>query len=285
MAGRGRANGRRGRPGAAAVAALPEARGRPPLLRLLPSLASVAAGALLAAAALAGYVAARETSLFAVRDIEVRGGSAGVAGDAHAALTGVAGRSLLELDLADLRRRVEAVPTIAAATFDRAFPNTLVVAVVPERPVAVARTGADSWLVSDRGRVLAGLPRGARPALPRLWLGRDAAAEPGGFLRGRARDAIRAVAPLAGSRSPLRVASVAATKGRLDLKLRSGLEVRLGNPSEIALKLAVATRVLVELQGDEAYLDVAVPERPVVGASLDSQVEVETQVPEDSTSP
>ena len=255
------------------------------MLRLLPSLTSVLAGLLVAAAALAGYVAARESSLFAVRQIEVRGGSAAVADDTHAALAGVAGRSLLEVDLAELRRRVEAVPTVAAATFDRSFPNTLMVVVVAERPVAVARTGADSWLVSDRGRVIAEVARGARPLLPRLWLGKRAAVALGGILGGHARDAVKAVAPLAGSGSPLRAASVEAAEKRLDVKLRSGLELRLGDATDVALKLAVAARVLVELNGDEAYLDVAVPERPVVGTTLDSQVEVEGSPTQTSTSP
>ena len=42
------------------------------------------------------------------------------------------------------------------------------------------------------------------------------------------------------------------------------------------MKLAVAARVLPLLPPGSAYLDVSVPDRPVAGSSLDSQVEVES---------
>ena len=82
------------------------------------------------------------------------------------------------------------------------------------------------------------------------------------------------MAPLAGSRFPGRVTSVTATADALTLRLRSGLELRLGDPLDVALKLAVAARVIPLLDPGTAYLDVAVPERPVAG-TLNSQVEVE----------
>ena len=53
-------------------------------------------------------------------------------------------------------------------------------------------------------------------------------------------------------------------------------EVRLGDASDLALKLAVARRILPALAGVGGYLDVSVPERPVAGQDLNSQVEVET---------
>ncbi len=82
------------------------------------------------------------------------------------------------------------------------------------------------------------------------------------------------MAPLVGSRFPGRVTSVTATADALTLRLRSGLELRLGDPLDVALKLAVAARVIPLLDDGTAYLDVAVPERPVAG-TLNSQVEVD----------
>ena len=67
-----------------------------------------------------------------------------------------------------------------------------------------------------------------------------------------------------------------ATDKELTLVLRSGLELRLGDAGDLRLKLAVARRILL-LQGAETsadYLDVTVPERPVVGG-LNTQVEGE----------
>jgi hypothetical protein len=51
--------------------------------------------------------------------------------------------------------------------------------------------------------------------------------------------------------------------------------VRLGDGSDLPVKLEVARHVLPELDGSTRYLDLSVPERPVAGETLDSQVEVE----------
>ena len=168
-----------------------------------------------------------------------------------------------------------ALPTVASARFDRAYPHTLRVVVVPERPVAVVRQGADS--LSPR-RERQGDRRTSNGETGRRWLGSGSSggrAAPGAAAEGDLRTAVTAVAPLAGSRFPGRVSSVTTTPDALTLRLRSGLEIRLGDPLDVPLKLAVAGR------GDPAarrprrtYLDVSVPERPVAG-TLDSQVEVE----------
>jgi hypothetical protein len=42
------------------------------------------------------------------------------------------------------------------------------------------------------------------------------------------------------------------------------------------VKLEVARRVIPQLLGAGGYLDVSVPDRPVAGENLNSQVEVET---------
>jgi hypothetical protein len=59
-----------------------------------------------------------------------------------------------------------------------------------------------------------------------------------------------------------------------------GTELRLGRADELALKLAVAARVLRKIgkaeRAELAYLDVSVPERAVGGSSLNSQLEGET---------
>ena len=63
----------------------------------------------------------------------------------------------------------------------------------------------------------------------------------------------------------------------MTLVLDEGMEIRLGDTASMALKLAVAARVLAGMSAEEAaelaYLDVSVPERAVGGTSLDSQLE------------
>jgi cell division septal protein FtsQ len=165
---------------------------------------------------------------------------------------------------------------VAAVAFDRAYPHTLRVTVVPERPVAVVRQGAAAFVVSERGRVIANAERTTQRELARIWIGRDVVLEAGATVEGDLRTAVRAVAPLAGIRFPSRVVSVTTTDG-LTMRLRSGLELRLGDTHDVDLKLAVAARVIRLLPPGSGYLDVSVPDRPVAGPpSLESQVEVET---------
>ena len=56
-------------------------------------------------------------------------------------------------------------------------------------------------------------------------------------------------------------------QAELTLVLRHGLEVRLGDPGDVRLKLAVARRILraTNALASGGYLDVSVPERPVLG--------------------
>jgi cell division protein FtsQ len=225
---------------------------------------------------LLALVAARETSLFAVRSIEVTGARPGVERQVERALRDREGASLFGLDLEAARVDVAALPTVASVRFDRAYPHTLRVAVVPERPVAVVRQGSASFLVSRRGRVMARVDRKVEPDLARIWVAKDVTLDPGAFVEGDLVTAVRAVAPLAGIRFPSRVVSVRTTGG-LTLRLRSGLELRLGDTREVDLKLAVADRVLRVLPPGSGYVDVSVPDRPVAGPkTLDSPVEVES---------
>jgi cell division protein FtsQ len=243
---------------------------------IAPSGRSLLTGLLILLTALGLYAAARGTSAFAVQRVAVEGAPAEVAVEVRKALAPALGESLLGLDLADLEHRAEAVPMVAAASFDRGFPHTLRIAVVPEVPVAVLRQGSSSWLAADGGRVVAELDRGARPGLPRIWLERGVDVRLGESVGGMQLRAIAAVAPLVSKPLPLGVASVVATSGELKLVLRNGLELRLGDRHDLRVKLEVARRVIPQLAGAGGYLDVSVPDRPVAGETLNSQVEVET---------
>jgi cell division protein FtsQ len=221
------------------------------------------------------YAAARGTSAFSVQRVAVEGASTEVAAEVRKAVAPALGESLLGLDLDRLAQRAELVPMVAGASFDRSFPHTLRIAVVPEIPVAVLRQGSSSWLAAEGGRVVADLDRGAHPGLPRIWLARDVDVRLGESVGGVQRRAIAAVAPLVAKPLPLPVASAVATGGELKLVLRNGLELRLGNSRDLPVKLEVARRVLPRLAGAGGYLDVSVPDRPVAGETLNSQVEVE----------
>jgi cell division protein FtsQ len=260
----------------AAVASLPARRPRLHVASLLPSGRSIAAGLALLALGAAGYALARMTPLFAAEAVDVRGATPAVAAQIRAVLAPVVGDSLVGLDEAAVERRVAALPDVAEARLDRAFPHTLAVTVRLERPIAVVRQAAESWLVSTRGRVLRRLARGDRAALPRVWVGRSVDLSTGGLIaRPGAALAVRAVTRVAADPLPGRLKAVRAGDQDISLVLGSGLELRLGGAADLELKLAVARRLLPDLpardEGGPAYVDLSVPERPVTG--VNSQVE------------
>ncbi len=259
----------------AAAADLPRRR-RIDVRRLLPSGHSLLVGFSLLALGVASYGVARETGLFAIQRIEVRGAPPDVSARVAAAREPLEGTSLVGLRATDLDRKIVGLPHVIGVTHDRAFPHTLRVYVVPERALLVLRRGEESWLVSARARVVRPLERGALPMLPRIWVPRAVEVAAGDTLAdGAARRAVR-VLVLARAGLPARVRSVRLDGAETTLILRSGIEVRLGREHDLQLKLAVAGEVLRRVPDGTAYLDVAVPDRPVAGsAETQPQVEVD----------
>jgi cell division protein FtsQ len=244
---------------------VPEVRFRDLLVGLRPTWRSLAIGCGILALALGAYALARETSMFAIGRIEVSGGSPRLAAQVRQALAPLSGTSLVGLEGGNVVRRVDALPTIARASYDRAFPHTLRITVVPERPVAVLRRGPDSWLVSARGRVIERLAAHADAALPRIWVSGHTQVWTGERLdAGAAGVAARAVG-LAGAFAS-RVASASYADDSLVFHLRSGLAVLLGDRAAIRLKVAVAEHALPVLPSGSTFLDVSVPGRAVSGA-------------------
>lgn len=253
---------------------LPERRGLPDLRTLLPTWRSLAIAVALLAGAGGAYLLARDSSMFAVGTVDVRGGTPRIRAEVRRALRGVEGRSLLRVGEGTLAGRIAEVPDVRAFSYDRSFPHTLRVVVRAERPVLVLRQGAAAYLVSGTGRVLRTLPHPKLSRLPRLWVTRSVTVTVGERLPVAPARAAAAAAPLEGSGLPLRVSLLQSSPGVLALRARNGFEIRLGDAGDIRLKLAIASRIL-RLTGaataGAGYLDVSVPERPVLNTN--SQVE------------
>jgi hypothetical protein len=212
------------------------------------------------------YFAARETSTFALRTIEVSGGTPALQAQVRTVLAPLVGRSLMALNGGAVERKVDALPAVVSSRYDRAFPHTLRVTIVPEVPVAVLRKGKETWLVSARGRAIRQIPRTTRRALPRIWVPAAAQVSAGAFLAPDEGGTTARVLSLARD-FPARFTTASLAHGELTLHLRLGVELRLGEPVDVRLKLAVARRALRVLPAGSTYLDVAVPQRPVAGSN------------------
>jgi cell division protein FtsQ len=248
------------------VATLPRAGTLPSLTRLAPSRRSVAVGVALMAIAAGVYVVARHSSAFAVGRIEVDGAPADVQRQVRRAVASVVGTNLLALDGAALERRVDALPAVRSVSYDRAFPHTLRIHVVPEVPVAVLHRGKETWLVSARGRVMSRIPNLTFGALARIWVPRAADVAPGAILAPQSGGTVARTLALA-TRFPGRIKTASLVQGRLVFRLRSGPALELGEPTDVRLKLAVARRALAQLPAGAVYVDVSVPGRPVAGTN------------------
>ncbi len=226
----------------------------------------------LAVAAVAGYKLLAMSSAFAVTQVQVSGAKPLLAREIHAAVESVAGgRSLLQVDRGAIVRRLEAMPYVQSVSIDRSFPHTLAVHVVVEHPTVVVMAGQTGYLVSADGRVLAqtakapaALPRVTAAGTTALTVGRDngdgsvaaalqvLAATPPGFRKGVGR--ITALIPGAGT--------ITAVIGK-------HIQLRLGDTSQLTLKLEVVQRVMQRIRGAQrselAYIDVSAPSRPAYG--------------------
>ncbi len=174
---------------AGCAAPLPRARARLPLpagLRRLPLARSVVLGLGLLAVAFGTYALLRQTSVFAITHIEVAGAlGADPRAGARCARPPSGGTSLLALDGGSARSRRDrrtARPS-SSARYDRAFPHTLRLSVVPEIPVAVLHRGAQHVARLGAGasrRAASG--RARTSALPRIWVPTRDAVAVGDFL-------------------------------------------------------------------------------------------------------
>jgi cell division protein FtsQ len=232
---------------------------------MVPTRRSLALGFGVVAFALGAYALARESSLFAIARVEVQGGSPQVAAQVRGALSSFVGRPLVGLDGTAVLRSVNALPTVVRSSYDRDFPHTLRVTIVPERPAAVLRRGPESWIISARGRVMARLPSAADASLPRIWVPARTPVRLGVELTASGAAATARAVGLAGGFAA-RVATASYTSGVLAFHLRSGLELVLGGSGDVRLKVAVAARTLPAVPASATFLDVTVPSRPVSGA-------------------
>lgn len=242
----------------------------------LPSTRSLAVGFALVALAGGAYLIARETPIFAVQRIDVQGASPALAARIRAALQPLTGSSLVSFGRGDADGRLAAIPQIASVHYDRDFPHTLRVRVTVEQPVAVLRRATDAWLVSSTGRVLGALRPGSYPPLPRIWLAAETGVTVGASIEtGRA---VTVAAALRAAHFPVHVLAVRDDGGgELVLQVGGGREVRLGDTSNLRVKLAVAGAILPRVP-DALYVDVSVPTRAVAGYQpLDAGVDPNSQ--------
>jgi cell division protein FtsQ len=266
MAGGRSARGSR-RHAAAASVVVPFPRGaagaRLDLVRFVPSGRSLLVTFVAVFCIGIAYWVAYATPVFAVERVVVRGAPPELSREIARATRDLVGRSLVSVDAEQVEGRLRALPAVAGVSVDRAFPDTLMVKVAPERAVAVVKRGGSAWLATGAGKVIREIETGTQRHLPRLWVRRGATIRVGGQIPAGLISATRALAAAHAVGLGGQVKGVRLTGDELTLALRRGLELRLGRTADIGMKLAIAREVLRLVDSDATYIDVSVPQRPV----------------------
>jgi cell division protein FtsQ len=209
--------------------------------------------------------------LFGLSAVRVHGASAATRAAVLAAAGLHTGEPYLAIHPDEVRRRVEALPTVASARVTRAYPSSLRITVTERRPTAVVSSGGSSWLVAADGIVLeraagrqAGLPLVAGVPLP-------PDARPGSRLP-PGNSLANALTALGGMDPALRRQVTGVTARSIDslqFQLRGGAVVVYGLAERQAAKDAAVLLIQKRLQSEGkrvVRIDVRSPSTPTVVA-------------------
>ncbi|HZO79388.1 MAG TPA: hypothetical protein VFB39_15200 [Solirubrobacteraceae bacterium] len=210
-----------------------------------------------------GWLWLRDSSLVAVRHVEITGISGPESGRIRAALTAAA-RTMTTLDLqrARLQTAVAPYPAVKSIRVATDFPHGLRIHVFEELPSAILTAGGRRIPVSTDATVLRGAT--AKRTLPVL----PARALPVGT-RVTASDNRQELAVLAAAPSALagRAVGVLDTAAHgIVVKLRAGPSLYFGTMNSLREKWIAATAVLATPSSRGAtYIDLSDPSRPAAG--------------------
>ncbi len=231
---------------------------RIPALPLRPILSLVAAVIVIGG----GWIWARDSSLVAVKQVEVIGLSTNEAPQVRRALaTAAEGMTTLHFDRSVLNAAVADYPSVAGLRVQTDFPHGVSIEVTEREPIAEVDLAGDVVPVGAGGRLMRGVKPSTR--LPVLHASRLA---PGGRLTDP--KALAAVSVLAAAPTPLRrkISRIWSSKKGLTLDMRAGPQLVFGTASRPEAKWIATARVLAEPSSAGAvYLDVRVPERVAAG--------------------
>jgi cell division protein FtsQ len=244
------------------IRAAGEPGGRQLRLRIPPQLVAAAVAALLALGG--AWLWFRDSSLVAVKRVQITGVSGPDAAQIRSALTAAArNMTTLDVDRAALQAAVSPFSVVRSVSATTQFPHGMRIHVIEQIPVAAIAVGGRSISVAADGTLLHDVP--ADQSLPAIPLD----VPPVGARLTDAR-ALGAVAVLAAAPyvmlSHISQVSTVSPHG-LVAQLRNGPDLYFGDPQDLGAKWTAAIRVLADAGSAGAtYIDVSDPERPAAGS-------------------
>jgi cell division protein FtsQ len=203
----------------------------------------------------------RDSSVVAVKHVQIEGATGQDAEHLRAALTSAArDMTTLHVREGELKTVAEPYPTVASISVSAKLPNTLRIKVKSRTPVAAIVAGGTRQAVAADGVILRGVKPGAVPIVHMDGL------PTGGRVKGGR--ALRAIRILGAAPEPLRpkISELTFTSDGIVVKLDEGPDLRFGDASRPHAKWLAAARVLADPSSKGAtYIDVALPERAAAG--------------------
>ena len=236
-------------------------------------------GVILAAAVAAAGVGITRSPLFAITGVRVEGVPAAQSEVVKDAAQIAKGENLMSANFDEALAATQALPWVADASIRRVPPSTVVIDVVPRKPVAVLAGDTGNWLVDRSGVVIA---EAGAEKLPRIDLMTSAVPVPGSEIADPAatnalalyealprdvRDALLAAEATGPRTMRVRVAVHELRKAG-DFPAGKQTWVRMGTAGNVGEQVAVLRALLSQLRAARqpvpSEIDVRVPANPVV---------------------
>jgi len=216
------------------------------------------------AAAIAYFAWFRDSSLVAVRDVNVEGVQSSDRARVVTALTHAAqGMTTLHVQADRLQGAVRDLPTVASVSADPSFPHGLTIHVTERRPALVVIDGDRRVPVAADGSLLSGAQVDGQ--LPQL---RVDSVPRSGRLSGEALAEALTVGATPAPLRPLIDGATVLSQYGVVVTMKGGIQLRFGGAANRKAKWGAAAAVLADPELTAlTYVDVRVPQRPAVGGT------------------
>ncbi len=171
------------------------------------------------------------------------------------------GQPMYRNNFVGIEQNIEQISSVASVNLEKSWPNTLKIAIVKRQPVGYIETDRGFALVDEKGFVFSKV-EDALPGYPSF-----AGLNTIEFARSISDKTFVNVMREAPSEIQNQIIQVKVENSKYSLELTAGINVELGDSSDLKTKLAITWSILqAKKRSDIRYIDVSVPSLPVSGS-------------------
>lgn len=168
---------------------------------------------------------------------------------------------MYRLDSSTVKNDLSVIPTLDSVSIEKEWPNKIVVTIEKRTPVAYIETDRGVALVDNKGYIFR-----LQPLAPKNMPSLDGLDEVT-FTNKIPNKAYLDVVANAPKDLHDQISHVSYDKGNFAVELRDGIDIKLGDSTDLKEKLAIAQSVInAKKRSELGYIDVSVPSLPVSGS-------------------